>query len=430
MSARSRSTKSQFGRLFAVLLLLPVTVSCIFGGGENVPKLFPDALEVLQQGKEQLEAGEYLKARNTLEPLLDETKDIGVALNHNLVAKDQARYSYVMANSLNQINEWINTTSLILGIAVDAGLFGAPGVDDGFNPAALSTLGGSGLVAGALDSMLDSFSDFFSKNSKILQEIKKNPDFSINYLHLPLKFDAVGITVMDLLGEHDLGEVYFLDAVYLLADAVMKTILAVDFTISFKATDLPLGYIGDRVQAEFDSENPAYMDLLSNLTALILHKQRKLLGLASGPVMTEAGTLYAASFASLGSAIDTILAETDDQSDDLVARLEKDDEIYLKLNIDFGNIVVIDLETLENLEFLVTDELQAALDNIQAAFAGEAGKRVSWARDIVPVLSVIAAALVRSGFVEVLLDAALDLSGSDPAAVGDISGLLNSDLIN
>ncbi len=439
--------KRKFAGAVAAAFLMTTMTSCLGAaggpgfaglGGRELPKTCKGTAELafvaLEESVKLLEQGKYLAAKLEAEPLLDPNDPLGNEITCDQVSLDQARYTWLMANSLSQINEWVENLATILGVAESLDLL-AP------DASGLQALGGSGLLAGTIDGFLSEFIKFFETNVEVLKEIKSNEAFNIRYRNLPIKFGPLP-TLMNLKGEHDLGEVYFVDMVHLFIASLLNIAIAIDYTINL---DFPINHIIEVVENDLaDPDTTSFTSGVLNLLGVVLYTQPKLLGLADAQKMQRAGNQLGDAFASFVNAFNFMKGEVDssnqtapyfdqDQSDDVVGFDERSNgDQILTLHIEFSPqpIPGIDATELTDLEIRIDEEILNSLANIRDAFGGKPGVRISWARDLVPIISVIAATLLQSGAFDGLIDAVLESSEVDAATREGLDGFLGSSLLD
>lgn len=429
---------------FAAAAALGIAATaCLSGGNESISPLTQEALTQYEEAIALLETAEYERAKLELEELIDDRSDLSLALDSEPDIKAQARWAFVLANSLYQVNRWVETLERILAIAgplltdTTGKRGGLEGLHQGLTAAHLRaglTPTQSDIVQGLLDGFLTDFVSFFNSNLRQIEALRENENaqsFSLVFRALPVRIG--GFDIMDLAGEHDMGEVFFLESLYRLINGVLTTIIAIDLAVGFPPSDL-VNHTLDVIAELSSGVDPVGAAI--NLAAAYIFYNDRLLGLESAEEMKTAGDFYEDGFLNILQAVEFMqseLATDPDQDDDLIGLIPGNEEepLVLELHIDFQPVPVpgVDTNGLENLQVEFEEDILTSIDNISKSFAGEPGARISWARDIVPLLSLAVVTLLRSGVFDGLIDAALDSAELDPELVSSINSILDSDLL-
>jgi len=394
------------------------------GGGGNVDEL----QATFNQAKEDLELGLYRAARNRVEPLIDEsTEEYATLVDKNPQLLDQARMTYVMSGTLFQIQQWVGTIGQLIQVGDLLGAF-APGGDGSFQPQ-----GGSGPLASLIDGFTPSFINFFRQNREVLEAIQGNEDFSITFRDLPVLLEVPLIgsgeqEIVNIEGEYDLGEVFMLSSVFTFAESLFVSVNSIDWTVNI-TDDVFLDYLLEDWLPRIN-DGGEIVEPVVNLIGVFLDRNARFLTIADPDDAEESLDLLGDAFAEISRALSAMEAETDDQTDDLLGfETNNDGEIILTLRTTPGNFTIPGLDTsgLSEIEIILNDAVLTSIENIEDAFRGEPGVFIEWSRDIVPLLSVAAAAILDTGVFNSFLLAA----AGDDSDLGDtLENLLGSDLLD
>ena len=369
--------------------------------GENGGNGGVDTL--IEQGAGFLAEGDYDSAIETYETILAEHDS----------ENPQAMWGIVIATLMNELTAAADSFDEIQDtLTMPPGFFSPPA---GIQP---QQTNGSGYDPKEFCCLFD---DMLDRILPLLEALQKQTDFStiMGTCALGIQLDSENSYTVDLGGEYDLGEVYVLSSLL----KILKGL-----TLVCQATDT------SGVTVFLDSGSLEYYPQVTDSGPILVDESQEtvfqhLAGfLADTPdfltldtenggagLLAQAADLVAEAAADLLGFIDTIRTEEDDQSDDIIT-LERE-----------GTAEYIVVRLTENgkptrARARLTAEALSALEQIKAGFEADGGVRVSWGRDLVPLLAV-----AIGGFTTTCLFGQLqEIIGIDifPVVPVDLSSLL------
>ena len=425
------------GRLSRFFVALVISLQLVACGGTETDPAYDTAIQQYDDALKELQLGNYEVAELAFAKLVNadqQSADEFVALEGNdLDTLNKARFGYFLAHSLNTANEWVESLEAIISLVNSF----APGLTPQQAINEFVAMGGAD--GGLIPRFVKNFSDFFEGTRAFLEPIKEQEDFNLVLTQLPIKFGSLP-TIIELPGEYDLGEVYLFDSLFQFGAGSLKTITGINLNVEtgILTGQLSLDYILERIDA-IGAEGDDGEDIVSavaNLVAVALHRLPVFLTIADTQAIQSSGELFVASFEDLGNALEFMKSEVEtdsDQSDDIVGYIPvgADDGPFLEFHIEPGGVLDlipgVDADALKAFRVEINENIVAAIDNFEASFANEAGARISWAKDIVPVLSVVVISVLKSGLVAGLIEAALNDAGD---AADSVRSLIQSDFLS
>jgi hypothetical protein len=411
-------------------LTLTVAVALFSFGCGAVEEKDPDlvaAQKLLDGAVRMLDAGDYNSALLDLEKLVSPQSGdaasvkLAEALKKDVQSLDQARFAFVLAKTLNQIDEWIKLISQVVGLVSGLDLSPEAALAVALDPAA-----GTGIVAPTIGNILSALLDFFEEMHTALEPVKRNPKFQLRMQNFPVRFGD--FTILKAPGEYDLGEVYLLDSMFQLAIGAMRGLNSIDYTISLDKQ--AIGYLFEKIgELQTDDISLLIEDIL-NLLGVVLYSQPRLLGVGDATELKESGNALRDSMDSFIKSLEFMRAETDEQSDDIIGYIRSAGNEQLEIHLQPQPIpgLPVDNEKLKNVRVDLSEDVFESLGRIRSSLNREA-VRVSWAKDIVPLASLAVVTLLRTGAFNGLIFSALDLANLDEATMATVEQVLSGDIL-
>ena len=417
-------------------------------------RILEEAQDLFASGKAYLEAGEYELARGDFKRLVAETEDpddteYGPTIKKCLVDQksddklmSKARFSFVLADILFQINNAVSQLGDILGLLGDTGVLGSPSVVltpagriAHFQQLAAQYGPSAGGIDSTIDSLLDNIRDPFAVWIEELEKVKDGGEFSIEFDELPVNIGDT--TVMKMPGEYDMGEVYFILSMASFVAGSLDGIMALDMAVDLGSAlqdILPyVSYKQEHSTSFLDFSGDTFVRDVMDLVAVVFYLNPSFLTVGDASLVTRGADETADAFKYLAAMFEETRRDADSgdpQDNDIVGYFKnaEEDLEYIEMHFDLVLVVPIDgvdASKLENLQVELNDDFLNALDNVETAFRGGGSARVEWARDIVPMISLAAVTILRTGVFDQLI---ADAAGSE---VNDLlnSGFLTPDVI-
>lgn len=419
-------------------------------------KKLDEARELFNSGKAYLEAGEYELARGNFKRLIAETEDPDDVEYVALLNKwdktkllSKSRFSFVMADILYQVNNAVSQLGDILGLLGDTGVLGGSpsvvltpaGRIAHFQQLAEQYAPAAGGIDSTIDSLLDNIRAPFAVWIAQLEKVKEAGEFSIEYDELPVNIGDT--TVMKMPGEYDMGEVYFILSLASFVagalDGIMALDMAVDLGSALKDIIPFVAYQQERSASFLDFDGNTFVKDVMDLVAVVFYLNPSFLSVGDATLVTRGADETADAFKYLAAMFEEVRRDAksgDPQDNDIVGYFKnaEEDLEYIELHFDLVLAVPIDgvdVTKLENLQVELNEEFLNALDNVENAYRGAGTARVEWGRDIVPMISLAAVTILRTGMLDQLIaDAAgeqvNELLGSGFLTPDVIGGVLTS----
>ena len=258
-------------------------------------------------------------------------------------------------------------------------------------------------ITGLLDGLIrstffDRVLDNISRLRKIEEIVGDSGDFSVKIESIPLKENIGGLISIDLDfgGEHDLGDVYFLDSLLSVFSALVYTALSLDMN----------------VELTYALDIPSFAQQISKMSALVGITKLVVYLLKSSPrVLTVSSTEDVENikkglinFADRMLKFNDYLLNRDDKdtSDDIfyLGEREGKEGIILRYK-ERGKIrdnLVTETKDVEKLSTIVSkikNHLEKGVD------------RISWSQDFVPLFSITIVSFINSGILDQVINFAL-----------------------
>jgi hypothetical protein len=411
-------------KLFIVFLTTAILFSASCGGDDGRTDEDAEVISywtLLDEAKQYMSVAKYTEARMLYERVLDNT--------HITSEISEAKFGFSFSRTLEIIND-------LLGIAND--LLTDFLLTREMTPSEVVTLVSKTSNVGAVgplpktgiglmvESMLAPYVDDFSLIDQYMEDIKTDPNFewTIDSLPLTLSLGPFSFEVANLGGRYDIGEVYIGQTLDRLLLGTFAFLLSVDL-------DIDLGAILGDLFGEYVADSTMFDDMTTQdivgLIVYVLEVSPGLFGLdpySGVSRMQTAGVYYGDAFDNLLSGIEFWRNENIDEKDtslDIISiqNIEGQETIVVSISIDENPFA--DEEVSSNLlgseiYLPLTAAVEQAFVNIRDNFRLTGG-RVSWANDMVPILSTVLVMILKTGIVEMLLDA---LGASLPESIGSL----------
>ncbi len=406
--------KLKYLRFCGVILLIFI-LSC-----NTTSPLSVRVQERIDAGKNALKANDFRKAMDKFREALDLDPD-----NPN------ANFGFILASIFDKINELnelmiqlINLLSTVgLGDLVESTPSQSPALapqSEGVYPESVTwgrdRSGLNLLLFSLLSGNLLSFIEYTVENLSLIEK-QGSLNFYLEDFIYEINLAGVVYFKMDLSGEYDLGEVYFIDFILRLLDALLKIVLSPDYQISLSTVTTVLNYVNSSDWSNRLATNS--VDAIRNLIAVILNSEPHLLDFEPSEgkaLLTDAANWMQEAFAKARLSLQYIFSETDPQDDDVLAYDPNKENTLLMPGVRDGEFVKYEVELPPN--FL--DSLQ----HIEQNLSGDSSVRISWVNDIAPILAVVAYTVLASGMFDAILDMMIE-GIEDPSTVEFIRSFLD-----
>ena len=424
--------KSFFGKILLLILFFSI-ISCS-GGVDPTVQAKKDEQAQLKIAIDFLEQGDYETSQFYFKKLETELK----------YYKGEAIYGYTLSNIMKYVNDLADQLTVLLTSISGSMATGGTGIKNEeelkqFLTEAFNTQGNSTIVGSIISGYLYKFEEQFKKWNENLQKIEKigHLDFKIDKIPIQI----LGINLMDLVGEHDMGEEYLMSAGMNLMLGWLFFFDSIDYNVDILNGDT-LDYILNYTVPGFSDKNKKIAPLVIYTITYILNKNQSFLGLSENGAekASTARDYFHYSYAYFAKAIRELRSEKDDQSDDFIAYevdTEKNAEyaIFNITNLDLSTgsipgadgVANISIKSSGQLKLFIGNDMDKKFDKIAANFT-TGGEPISWANDIAPILSSIIVMVLKSGMLNDIINSAMS---SDSSGMSDsLSSIINSDLID
>lgn len=247
-----------------------------------------------------------------------------------------------------------------------------------------------------------------------LDALKEYADFSmcIEACTIGAQLDPETAFTIRVGGEFDLGEVYFLSGVLRSLQGVALVCQAAD-----------TGVLGDPGMQTHVITDPAELDrdFLFDLYADFLADAPDFLTLDTehdgAGLLARAADLLTESMDDLFESIKVILAEEDDQSDDIIV-------LEVEGGVEYFSVRIRENDRESNPRTERNPELGSALERIRDGFAADGGVRISWGRDLVPILAAVISTFTKTAIFDYLFERFLGIDMGPVFIPSDFSEVL------
>jgi hypothetical protein len=389
--------------------------------------------ELIKRGKGYLSQSLYYDARVVFEDVL---------INHDR-QNDQALFGWCLAKTLeafnNLVNDLLSLVEYILpllkedpgavSVALEKYAVERLGVEPSYRVVAgqqqaeMVQRSGIGMV---IDGILDPLLIAITVMNDHLGLVKTNPNYRFVIDTLPIKIGP--FVLANVGGEYDLGEVEFFSAAINALGGILDVVLSIDFSIDLVST---INLYIDNPEA---FEEITADDVIALIVA-VFRDNPELLGLepdAGAALMIDAGAKLSHAFGDLAAGLVFIIAETDDQSDDIIkhALIEGIDTLQIKLDTTQNPFIEGEIDPQSLLSIPLNSEDINIIDTflrISESFANS-GVRISWATDFVPMISLAVVLILDTHLLDGVIESLL--GELDPALAGTVNSILSQDIID
>ena len=429
-----------------LLLLIIVSLFMVSCGNDDAAKI------------EEAKKAELVKLNAAISYLEDgnyETAYIsfGLLSKELVYYKAEALYGHIWSSMLFELNKLVDDVATLLTTVSGAARPTSQSPEEQKKMiiqmlGEYKTQGGGGTIGTILSGMLTKFFGKFNKWDEEIKEIEKIKHLNFNIDSLPVTIMNL-TTIMDFGGEHDMGEVYFLDALFNTTMAWINFINSIDFNINILDQVL-LQYATNYIIPKFSEENVKVMPIIIHTLTLLLNDNPTLFNLDKNGGIEKtklARDEFFTSFKSFADTIREIKSEKDDQSNDLIEyqydkENNKEYAVFNIKDINLSTSAVPGGDQLGNVTISKEGELKLnigedatgtsmadRLDKIANNFTTN-GERISWAQDIAPILSSLIVMILNSGMLNSVIEAAVSGAGDDNSMGDSLNSIMGSDLIN
>lgn len=347
---------------------------------------------MIDQGKAQLAEYNYSGAHTTFWTVLEDYDD----------QNREAMFGVVLADileTLSTIDEKLDASLGPLFDAIGGGGAGAP--SSRFAPQAKSGL--NLVIESLIDQML---MDTLDTIIPLMDRIKNDPDFNMVIESVPLLVGTEDSMLSNgnIGGEFDPGDVYLLSAMCRYIRGNIKILYATDLTLNPPTI---YGLLGDFFPGlRGETGESIDRDFYTKLAAFIIHTSPNFLALEPNDGrdnLSAAADDFLQANDDLFNCLESIRAETDDQTDDFAAYQVKGDKQYMTLQYRDRDGVPVELPV----EF--SDDVFLAFENQKASTQAAGGVRANFVNDIVPFQALLFQGIGQAGGFETVADFALPM---------------------
>ena len=381
-----------------------------------------------------LEEGDYENAKFAFGNLRKELK----------FYKGEAVYGYTWSDILLYVNNLADQLTVLLNsISGAMSKSSSPEIQKEqlkqFIESNFQTQGNTTIVGSVISGYLHKFEQKIEGWNDNFKEVEKIGHLNFKIDKIPI--DILGLNLMDLVGGHDMGEEYVMEAGMNLLLGWLYFFDSVDFNIDILSGDT-LDYLLDYIVPAFSDKNKKIAPLILYTATYILNKNPTFLGLSENGTekASKAKDYFHYTFLYFAKAIREIESEKGDQSDDFIAYEYDSDKnkeyaVFNIKNLDLstgsipgaGSVANITIKSTGQLKLFIGNDMDKKFDKIAANF--ETGSEpISWANDIAPILSSFIVMVLKSGMLNDIINSAMN---SDDSGMGNsFSQIVNSDLID
>lgn len=259
----------------------------------------------------------------------------------------------------------------------------------------------------------------------LVEEMKNYPNFTMTIEKCPVqvKIEPLLSYYMDIGGEWDEGDIYFLSAALKFFKGVAYTVYAVNLGLSTESMAEAAG----QFLPMLTSGEPLTMDrdFLMGILAEIIATSPELMVLepqCGASRLAEAAGYMADAIDDLFAFLDAIQAETDDQTDDVIGYREESNKVYaaIKFKDEGGAPHQIRVE--------YSESIIQSFERIQSSYRSSGGIRASWAQDLAPFFGFLVEGTFQSGVPTSIIELVLPLLGDyiGPEIVDMALGMMDS----
>lgn len=378
---------------FLVILLVSV-LSC---KGED--EKIKEAKKYIELGKIQLSNMEYERAIESFEYVID-----------NLDPENmEAHYGFVLASALLKKEKIEDLIGKIFSLLI--------GQNQTLTPQIVPMSTGINYI---LSSFLNSEIITFLKRLELtLAKIEEHPDFSFRIKDLPIYLGPFNIGSFP--GEHDLGEVHSLHSLFISIRVFCQFLISLDYNIT---------NISQVINYSDIISQESTIDGIIRLITFLLNTNINFLNFEPDSGMelfSYTGREISTIFEQLLLLIDYVRNETDDQTDDVLGYT------YDELKGEFISLNYLDSTgTQVKVDIPLKQELVDSLTKIKDHIIGTNPNRISWGKDLSPLLATFFYILLQTGTVESIMNF-LSIEGTESlkTTIESLkqSGLLTPDFI-
>ncbi len=433
--------------IFSVALMLVIGLGSCKRKTKTVDPEKKATLEKINYAKSFLSDGNYDIAYEKFKELVVQNDNNGPKYY-----KAEAFYGYALSDMLYTINKLVeqlqNTLTMIGGLLntgkaqISSPIYEKRLISQALKEFEPQQAGGlntivRGFLYNNLINPIERWKDALSKVEKI-----GHLDFKIS----PFPIEIANIRIMDLSGEHDMGEVFFLQGVYNILLGWLHFFCSVDFNMNIMDKNL-MNFLFKYFMPRITDKNSKKIPLLLNAFTLILNDNPGFLGLNGNVGVKESQTArvdFQTAYAEFANAIAEIESEKDNQSDDIIQYYVDDNgNQYAVFNIhdlNFstgslgsvpgGQVPDVTISTKGKLMLNIGNGMESRLRKLSDNFK-PGGPAISWAEDIAPIVSALSVMIIKSGMLTSIIESALGQMGDQYSDLKQmINSVLGSDLID
>ena len=269
-----------------------------------------------------------------------------------------------------------------------------------------STSGVNAIVESIVDS---AFLDIIDFVLPIMEKLKSDPNFSMVVEKLPVTIGVEPYLVfkMDVGGEMDYGEVYFLTVIYRFLKSAIYLLYSLNLSVSPETLS---GLMQDFMPILTGEEALASdRDFIFGLLAYVLETSSNLLTLEptlGAQRLTQVGEMWVQVIQDLIAFLDIIRNETDPQADDLIGYRAEGKKEYVEFHVKDkdGAPLAIAIE--------IPEDSTALAEKMISSMQADGGIRASWTHDMAPYLGLIFQAFLQIGLLDPVIALIVPMLGT------------------
>ena len=217
------------------------------------------------------------------------------------------------------------------------------------------------------------------------EQVAQDPNFSMQLEKAPVLVTVEPYIAweLDIGGEYDLGEVYFMQAGF----KFLKGMAMLAASINFQLSSSALSVFGSQFLPLLTGETAGLemsRDLIFDSLTTILDTSPNFFTIepTQGRArMAEVADLMGGAIDDLFTFLETIAAEADDQEDDVMAYKPEGNRKYFVVHL-YDELEERHIE----MKIQFTENVKTSLERISSSYQASGGVRANWARDLAPFL--------------------------------------------
>jgi hypothetical protein len=381
--------------IIVLIVLSSLTFNCGLSdteeGDDDDDAISTELEEALEVAKVLLAQGLYSDAKNAFYDILAQLDEeyrpakFGWAISRTLeLLFDLAEESVALVSAVEDFSDLFRTSTVV-------GKSGFAGLE-------MQPQQGTGIMGTLVDGVLDLLDKSLEEIDGMLEAVIEDEEFYFFIETLPVKIEI--FEVLDMGGEFDRSDALLFSGVAKFMRGCLSLLYAYNYDIDLFDTMPSIGMLFE------DDSMVATTGNVINLVAYIFHTNTDLLNLDDDGVemLEQSRQLMAAGANRVVEAMDSAMAETDDQQDDILAVDQAAVPPMIVANITLSNDL-LDHSTYSDGRMMIANlgELQTATARFSENLIS-GGPRLTFAEDVAPVFGFIMVILFDSGLLGVIAD--------------------------